>query len=247
MVKRIIVVVYAVLLFASASAQQYVGSTGLIHVPTAEMDTVGMARVGAHYIPESMIPKSIAADGNQQWSLTNYLSITPFRWIQLSYGYTLWRCHKNLNPNAEMGFYSKDRYFSLRLQPLQEGKWWPAVALGGNDVVGSNDDGKSESFYYQNYYVTATKHFEFLDWVTLGTHVTYRKWKNKNNNRWNGLVGGLTFSPLIYPKLRVFSEWDGCRVNFGADCKLFKYFLVQASMLEGKDFAGGVSLMIPLL
>ena len=95
---RKLVVFFLLLFVTNIQAQQYIGSTGLIHVPTAEMDTVGMARVGAHYIPEIMIPNDITADGNQQWSLTNYLAITPFRWIQLSYGYTLWRCHKNLDP-----------------------------------------------------------------------------------------------------------------------------------------------------
>jgi hypothetical protein len=229
------------------SAQQYIGSTGLIHVPTAEMDTVGMARVGAHYIPETMIPNDIAKDGNQQWSLTNYLAITPFRWIYLSYGYTLWRCHKNLNPNAEMGFYSKDRYFSLRLQPIQEGEWWPAVAIGGNDVIGSNDSGKSESFHYQNFYVSTSKHFELWNCLNLGTHATYRKWRNNNNHRWNGLVGGVTLSPVSIPNLRVLAEWDGSRVNVGADYRAFKYFLVQASLIDGSKFAGGLSLMIPLI
>lgn len=133
-----------------------------------------MARVGAHYIPEIMIPNDIAADGNQQWSLTNYLAITPFRWIQLSYGYTLWRCHKNLNPDKDLGFYSKDRYFSARIQPLQEGEWWPAVAIGGNDIIGSKESGKSESFYYRNFYIAATKHFEFWNKISVGTHATYK-------------------------------------------------------------------------
>lgn len=60
-------------------------------------------------------------------------------------------------------------------------------------------------------------------------------------------MGGFTLSPLDYPNLRVVSEWDGCGVNIGADCRLFKYFLVQASMINGNKFAGGLSLMIPLI
>ena len=98
-----------------------------------------------------------------------------------------------------------------------------------------------------NFNISVTKHFELFDRVSVGTHATYRKWRKQNNHRWNGLVGGVTFSPLFYPNLRVLCEWDGSRVNFGADCRLFKYFLVQVSMLDGKDFAGGLSLMIPLL
>lgn len=34
--------------FSSVCAQQYTGMSGLIHVPSADMDEVGVARIGAH-------------------------------------------------------------------------------------------------------------------------------------------------------------------------------------------------------
>ena len=230
-----------------ALAQQAMGSPGLINVPTAEMDTVGMARVGFQFIPKCLIPDKIQLDGEKFDSWTNYLSITPFHWVEVGYGYTLWKFHKNKNPKREVGFYAKDRYFSARIQPLREGRWWPALAIGGNDVWGTGDDGESGSFYYRNFYVAATKHFQLADMVTVGTHLTYRKWKRDYNHRWNGVVGGLTVSPDMLPELKLIAEWNGNGVNAGVDYRLLRYFQFQAALVQGKYFTGGLCLMIPLI
>ena len=243
--QRLFSIIGSLLLAVTVSAQQYIGSAGLIHVPTADMDTVGIARVGVHYIPKSMMPDRMLIDGEKFNSWTNYLSLTPFRWIQLSYGYTLWKFHKNKKENEKVGFYAKDRYFSVRLQLLPEGRWWPAVAVGGNDVWGSNDDGVSGSNFYRNYYASLSKHIE-MKGHEFGAHVTYRKWKQDYNHKWQGVVGGVTYRPSFYRPLRLMGEWDGSNVNIGADCRLFKYFLVQCALLDFSDFNAGLCLYIPL-
>lgn len=229
----------------SLNAQQYIGMQGLIHVPTAVMDSTGVARVGIHYVPKEMIPDGMKLDGEKFNSLTNYLSITPFSWIQIGYGYTLWKLHKNLDKNRKTGFYAKDRYFSVCLRPLKEGRYWPSLVVGGNDVWGSGDEGESGSNYYRNFYVAASKHFD-IGGQQLGTHITYRKWKRDYNSKWNGVVGGVTFSPSFYKKLRVIGEWDGTDVNVGADCQLFKYLLVQCGLQDCRHFTGGLCLYIHL-
>jgi hypothetical protein len=192
-----------------------------------------------------MIPDGMKLDGEKFNSLTNYLSITPFSWIQIGYGYTLWKLHRNKDKNQKTGFYSKDRYFSVCLRPLKEGRYWPSLVVGGNDVWGSGDEGESGSNYYRNFYVAASKHFD-IGGQQLGTHITYRKWKRDYNSKWNGVVGGVTFSPSFYKKLRVIGEWDGTDVNVGADCQLFKYLLVQCGLQDCRHFTGGLCLYIHL-
>lgn len=247
--KRIVLIIVISIITAYSGhlhAQQYCGLTGLIHVSTADMDTVGIARVGAHYIPKKMMPDRMKIDGKKFNSWTNYLSVTPFRWIEVGYGYTLWKFHKNRNPQNKIGFYAKDRYFSVKLQPIQEDKWWPSVAIGGNDLWGSKDNGESASNFYKNYFVSLTKHVELGD-QRIGAHLSYRKWDLDINDKWNGVVGGLTFQPSFYRPLRLIGEWDGHEVNIGADCRLFKYFLVQCALIDLKKVNGGISLYIPLL
>lgn len=241
-----IVLTMALLPLATSSAQQYVGTPGLIHVPTAEMDTVGVVRVGAHYVDKHMVPDGMKFDGEKFNSFTNYLSITPYKWIELGYGYTLWKLHRNLDPNQKSGFYAKDRYFTLRLRPLEEGLYWPAVVVGGNDVWGSGDNGKSGSNFYRNFYVAATKHLD-LGGNRVGAHIAYRRWKRDFNEKWNGVVGGLTFQPSFYQPLRLIGEYDGNSINVGIDCELLRYLLLQASLQDGKYISAGLCFRIGLL
>jgi len=245
--KRLIILTCLLLvLLVAGQAQQYIGTPGLIHVPSAEMDSAGVARIGAHYVDKHMVPDGMKCDGEKFNTLTNYLSITPFSWVELGYGYTLWKMHRNRDPKQKTGFYSKDRYFSVRLRPLEEGKYWPAIVVGGNDVWGTNDEGFSKSNYYRNFYVAATKHLDYKHNV-LGVHVAYRKWKRDYNEKWNGVVGGITFQPAFYQKLRVIGEYDGDGVNAGVDCEVLRYFLLQASLMQGKYLSAGLCFRIGLL
>lgn len=246
MKRRIYISVLFLILTIAIRGQQYIGLAGMIHVPTADMDTVGVARVGAHYIPKDMMPDRMTLDGEKFNSLTNYLTITPFRWIQLSYGYTLWKMHQDKNPKKKVGFFTKDRYFSVKLQLLPEAKWWPSVAIGGNDVWGSSDGGNSGSNFYRNYFASISKHID-IGGHSIGGHLTYRHWKRDFNHKWEGVVGGITYQPSFYKPLRVMCEWDGNEVNIGADCRLFKYVLVQCALLDFRHFNAGLCLYLNLL
>ena len=243
---RIVSITVGLLFALGMSAQQYYGMKGLINVPSADMDTVPVAHIGAHYLNQHMIPDKMTIDGKKYDSGTNYLTIQPFRWIELGYGYTLQKFHKNGNKNAEIGFYSKDRYFSVRLQPILESEWWPSVVVGGQDVWGSYDKGESKSNYYRNYYVTASKHYDVLE-QCVGVHLAYRYWKLDCNKKWNGVVGGLTLQPSFFRPLRVIGEYDGDGVNIGADCTLFRYVMLQVSLQQCQYFSGGVCLRVPLV
>ena len=243
---RIVSIIAAMLLMTGASAQQYTGMGGLIQVPSADMDTVPVAHIGAHYVDQHMVPDRVKLDGKKYNTWTNYLTIQPFRWIEIGYGYTLWKFHKNKDPKAEVGFYAKDRYFSVRVQPIREARWWPSVVLGGNDVWGSGDEGQSSSNYYKNFYVALSKHVE-VEGQWIGAHIAYRKWKRDYNRKWDGVVGGITVQPSFYRPLRFIAEWDGCEPNVGVDCTLFRYVMLQASLQNMQYFSGGVCLRIPLV
>lgn len=240
------IIAAALLSVAGVRAQQYYGMEGLISVPSADMDTVAVAHIGAHFVDKHAIPDVMTLDGEKYNSWTNYLTIQPFSWIEIGYGYTLMKFHRNLKKDAEVGFYSKDRYFSARIQPIREAQWWPSVVIGGQDVWGQHSNGESMSNYYRNFYVAASKHYELFGQL-VGAHLAYRKWKLDCNDKWNGVVGGLTFQPSFYKPLRLIGEYDGDGVNVGADCTLFRYVMLQASLQKGKYFSGGVCLRVPLV
>ncbi|WP_288280067.1 YjbH domain-containing protein [uncultured Prevotella sp.] len=244
--KLLVLQILWLILAIPLNAQMHVGMNGLIHVPTADMDTVGLARLGINYVPMEMVPDGMTCDGEKFNTFTHYMSVTPFRWIEIGYGCTLWKLHYNKNPKRQTGFYAKDRYFSVKIQAIEEDRWWPSLVVGGNDVYGSSDGGESKSNYYRNFFVATSKHFDYRGHI-FGAHMAYRKWKRDYNHRWNGVVGGVTYQPSFYQPLRAMVEWDGSAVNFGVDCRIYKYFFLQCGLQDCQNFTGGLSLCFELL
>ena len=215
-------------------AQQYTGISGLLHVPSADMHHEGDACIGIHYLDKNMLPDVGFLYNNEKYNTYDYyLSITPYSWIELSYV-----CTKRMDIiDGEPVYKRKDRNFSMKIRPLQEGKYWPAIAIGCNDVassvasiITSNND--NVQLYFQNYYLATTKHFD-LGGNELGVTLAYRYYTRDYNAKWNGIVGGVTFRPSFFPQAKVIAEWTGNEFQIGIDALLFRHIFIQASL---KDF-----------
>lgn len=215
-------------------AQQYTGISGLLHVPSTDMHHEGDACIGIHYLNKNMLPDVGFLYNNEKYNTYDYyLSITPYSWIELSFV-----CTKRMDMvDGEPVYKRKDRNFSMKIRPLQEGKYWPAVAIGCNDVassvasiITSNND--NVQLYFQNYYLATTKHFD-LGGNELGVTLAYRYYTRDYNAKWNGIVGGVTFRPSFFPQARAIAEWTGNEFQIGIDALLFRHIFIQASL---KDF-----------
>ena len=57
---------------SSVFAQQYTGMTGLLHVPSAEMDTIENLRFGVHALPKDMMPDRMRFDGEKYASYISH-------------------------------------------------------------------------------------------------------------------------------------------------------------------------------
>lgn len=224
-------------------AQEYTGISGLIHVPSAEMNPTGTARIGTFFLNKEFLPDVMqyTQDGVQHkfHSFNHFLSIDPFSWIELAYTCTLLKGIKDGKPK----YFMKDRYLSVKIRILKERKYIPAIAIGTNDPyhIVSND----LPSYYQNFYAAATKHFD-LHGHELGVHLAYRWYKETTNKKWQGIVGGITYRPAFEKNLRGIVEYTGNDINIGVDYYLWKLLFVQANLQNGKYFSGGIMLQIQL-
>lgn len=247
-IKLFILSISAMVAFAGqTAAQQYTGLTGLIHVPTAEMNREGDARIGMHLINKEMLPdaKAFKYRDRKYHSFSHYLSITPFWWVEAGYTCTLF---KTKDAGGDIGGYgAKDRYLSLKLNPLRESKYLPAIAVGFNDYMDSRSslDGSDGELYFGNVYIAATKHLS-IKGNELAVHAAYRKYRRSYNEKWQGIVGGLTLRPEFMKSLRAIAEYDGDGINIGADCLLIKHFLVQVSLQKGAYLSGGLCYQLNL-
>ena len=241
-------------------AQQYTGMSGLIHVPSADMDKEGDVRLGVHFLNREFTPDVMTYDGKKYHTMTHYLSITPFKWLEIGYTCTLLRDAKTrdwVEDYNSVGLYRKDRYFSAKIQFLaeKEGKWWPSLAIGTNDTyeIWNRKEpqllteeetvaGKKQAIgnnFFSNYYFAISKHF-IVKGHSLGIHAAYRDWQRSKNSKWNGVVGGVTYTPPFAPNLRAIAEYTGNEINVGADCLLWRHLLLQAVMQDGRYFSGGI-------
>lgn len=219
-------------------AQEYNGLTGLLQVPSAETDSVGTFRGSAMFLHQAFLPEQMPRKNTFNYGI----GITGFKWIELSYCASLLWMYKNNDEEAKKGFYNEDRRVNVKVTPLYEGRWWPAIALGMDDIGRFKriKGGKNRNNYFQNLYVAGTKHFDIRGYE-LGVHLAYRYYSNDVNRDRRGVAGGLTLRPAFYPTLRFIAEWDGVGVNAGADVLLWRHLFAQAALIHGRGFTGGLS------
>lgn len=243
----IIVIFLLWLLPQMGKAQQYTGISGLAHIPSAEMNHEGDAFIGAHFLNKHMTPDTgFLYQGEKYHTFDYYLALTPFSWIEMSYVCTERIYRKDAQGNIVN--WSKDRYASVKILPLKEGKYYPAVAIGCNDVwtAAFYKDRPNVQLYYTNVYIAATKHFVFSD-NELGVTLTYRHFYRGYNSKWNGLVGGITFRPAFFPQGRLIAEYTGNEFLLGMDMLLWQHIRLQGSVKNFKHFNAGLCLQFNLL
>ena len=231
---------------AAGRAQQYMGTSGLLHVPSAEMHHEGDAFMGIHYLDKHMTPDTgFLYAGEKYNTFDYYVALTPFKWIDVSYVCTE-RIHAK--QGDEITKWGKDRSASIKLRPLEEGVYWPAVAIGCNDFATSvfKKDRTDVQLYFMNVYLAATKHFSFGG-NEVGITLAYRHYLRGYNANWNGLVGGVTFRPAFFPQARVVAEYTGNEFLLGMDVLLWRHLRLQAGVKDFKYMHAGMALQFNLL
>lgn len=216
-----------VLLTASmqeAHAQYTMGTTGLLNTPSAEMNETGRLMVGGNYLHEHMTPFNYPT-GNY------FADLTFFSFLELTYRETLL---KRSYMTSKPKYQQQDRSISIKVQPLPEGKWWPALAIGANDPIRSL--GRN---YYRSIYGVLTKHFLFGQ-HQLGVTVGYQGWTGKENPLNNGVFGGITYRPAFCPQVCLTAEYDTREVNMGVTAQLWNHVSLYAFTGGFECIAGGV-------
>lgn len=227
-------------------AQQFLGTSGLLHVPSAEMHHEGDALLGIHYLDKHMTPDTgFMYLGEKYNTFDYYVSLAPFKWVEVSY-VCVERAHSM--SHGEITKWGKDRSASFKVRPLEEGRYWPALAIGCNDFATSvfKKNRTDVQLYFMNVYLAATKHFTFGG-NELGVTVAYRHYLRGYNAKWNGLVGGVTFRPAFFPQARVVAEYTGNEFLMGMDVLLWRHLRLQASVKDFKYVNAGLALQFNLL
>ncbi len=188
MMRRFFLIIVVLLVTGSASAQFTRGTTGLINMPTADMQRDKTFMAGGGWL-------STHATVPRWWYDTwnYYINITIFPWLEVGYTCTGHKAVPKDYGNASGywvpytygKFVNQDRSFHGRLRLWKEGwwkEWTPQVVFGINEAVsnsseggsfgGAHEQGSSNGFWAR-YYLAVSKHLEFEHVGTLGAHVSW--------------------------------------------------------------------------
>ncbi len=203
----ILIVAAALLVAGKTYAQFSYGTTGLLNMPTADMQRDKTFMAGANWLDShGTVPRW----WYDTWNY--YINVTIFPWLEVGY---LCTGHKAVPTDygnrsgywvaSTYGrFINQDRSFHFRLRAWKEG-WWkpwtPQIVLGANDAVGDSWNGGSLSYpsettygngFWHRYYLAFTRHFTFKGIGTLGAHLSWI-YSRRFDNGLNDPAAGVNF------------------------------------------------------
>lgn len=230
--KRIFCLISLLFVVLYINAQYTYGTTGMLNMPTADMQRDKTFMFGGSFLEKHSTPA--------RWfynTYNYYLNITFFPWLEVAYTCTLHKALKD-DPFLSDGYWvpytygkfiNQDRNFSVRLRIWKEG-WWkpwtPQIVIGGNDVLGDSWTGGSLAMatkrgngFYSRYYLAATKHLYWQgEW---GIHAAY-VYNKREDNPLNGPCIGVNYRPYFHTLLNLMAEYDSKSVNIGMSYSIWK-------------------------
>lgn len=127
LLKGIILLLIFILTTSLVRAQYSLGSTGQLMIPTAEMQGTGTFIGGANYLPEQVTPSVFSFP-----TMNYFVDMTLFSFIEFTYRMTLL---KMTTATGRTGYHNQDRSNTIRIRPLKESRYFPAVVIGGDDLL----------------------------------------------------------------------------------------------------------------
>ncbi|MDO4163760.1 MAG: YjbH domain-containing protein [Bacteroides sp.] len=240
----------------SAKAQYVYGTTGLLHMPTADMQEDKTVMCGASYLDVEATP------GEWDYNTWNYyLNVTIFPWLEIGYTCTLFKIGIP-NEGYSYKFRNQDRHFDIRLRVWKEGwyrDWTPQVVLGTDDpgTTSFTDSGVTSTTssvgngYWSRFYLAVTKHFAWQNIGELGIHAAY-VYNRRRYYHLNGPAVGVnfrlrpmtdTFLGKVANGLNLMAEYDARTMNCGLMYSLWKEHInVQIELTGCRHLSAGIML-----
>ena len=234
MLRKLFIVACFMLLGLPAMAQFTYGTTGLLHMPTADMQKDKTFMAGASYLNSHATPSTWYYD-----TYNYYINITFFPWLEIGYTCTLFSAEwLGVDKYGYSGFTNQDRSFHGRLRVWKEGwwkEWTPQIVAGVNDFTSGSGGDYTDMVvegdgngYFNRYYIAATKHLSWNgEW---GIHAAY-VYNKRGKDKLNGVAVGVDYQFALKGEepwqkavngLNLMAEYDSKFVNIGAKYALWK-------------------------
>lgn len=222
-----------------AIAQELLGNTGGMNIPTAEMMPSGTFRCGINYMGKGVVTSEKGAVDHRwqfDYNTMNYfLNMTVFDWLEVTFRETILESNSYGKYDDYKLFREQDRSVTAKVRVAKEGKYMPAIALGVNDPY---------SFTGHHVYASAwgvmTKsiHSQLLA-STLTATVGYAKGFDKSR-MYDGIMAGLKYTPDFLPQSSIMAEYDTKGFNLGIQATLFDHVGIYCFTREFQSVSAGI-------
>ena len=219
---------FVVLSSAVARAQFADCSTGLLQMPTAEMQQEPTFMITNNYLNQH----SLATSGWDYDTFQYGFAVSFWGRVEMGYVCTIFDGRKTSKQDAYWKImFNQDRHFTGRVALLREGdfglEWMPGLVVGISDpTTGSTNyeytdadvSGVGNGYFNRNF-IVLTKHFG-TGWGAVGVHAGYQ-YNRRTDYPINGPCAGVDWKPRwlhdrwLLDDLDLIVEYDSRTVNAG--------------------------------
>ena len=229
-----------------AQAQFADCSTGLLQMPTAQMQPEATFMITNNYLNKHSLPGS-----GWDYDTFQYGFAVSF-WGRLEVGYvcTIFDGRKTSKESAYWKImFNQDRHFTGRVLLLREGefglKWLPALVAGisdpttgagGGNYLEGDVSGTGNGFFNRNF-IVLTKHFRTA-WGEVGAHAGYQ-YNRRRDYAINAPCAGVDWKPVwlrerwLLDDVALIVEYDSRTVNAGVIASLWENRFEAMFELQG--------------
>ena len=123
--KGVVLILILILTTSRVHAQYALGATADDDT-YSEMQETGTFMGSANFLPEEVTPNKF------NYPTMNYsVDMSLFSFVELTYRMTLLKMRTY---NGRVGYHNQDRSNTIRIRPLKESRYFPAVVIGADDL-----------------------------------------------------------------------------------------------------------------
>jgi hypothetical protein len=205
------------------------GTSGLLMTPTADIVSDGILVAGASFVDKKWAVGRRGLNDNLSYFVT--LGYLPR--IELSVRLTVFSGSTFVLPGRSV----VDRVLSVKALLVREGELWPAVAVGGEDIVGTKR--------FHTLFGVLSKD---LNLGVLGSFKIHAgagtDWIDAPNHPLDGVFGGAT--KRFWKRAEVLFEYDTDKVNAGFGFEPLSFARILLSAVNLESFAGALHVQYAL-
>lgn len=208
------------------NAQSLSGLSGLLNIPTADIQKDGSLIIGANFLERNHLKYG----GGTMDVIAPFVTIGFLPFLEVSI-----RITRQLNYQGES--HVMDRMFSGKLKFIDEGNYTPTVTLGLHNPYSTDSRAK----HFTSTYLVLSKNIETISFINkfhisvgYGTDLI-----KAADYQYVGLFGGISLT--LFDSIDMIGEYDAERFNAGLRLTLFNHIKLLGGFMDLKHFSGGVA------